>query len=138
MLDTARIIAFTATQAADQARLFYQDTLGLRLVADEPFALVFDANGVMLRISKVMSHTPLPFTVLGWDVTDIRQALQALQGRGVAFLRFEGFAQDEDGILQFEDGTLVAWFKDPDGNMLSLTQFPAGGDGAGRQPPPSR
>ena len=125
MLDTAKIIAFVATCAPDQARTFYQDTLGLRFVADDFFALVFDANGVMLRISKVQSHTPLPFTVLGWQVPDIRQAVRALHGRGVAFLRIEGFAQDEDGLLRFPDGTLVAWFKDPDGNTLSLTQFPS-------------
>lgn len=129
MLDTAKIIAFVATQAPGQARAFYEETLGLRLVADEQYALVFDANGPMLRISKVKSHTPFPFTVLGWEVKDIRQAVRALHARGVVFLRFEGFVQDEAGIFQFPDGTQVAWFKDPDENMLSLTQFPAYSNG---------
>jgi len=118
-------MAFVATKDTARARTFYERTLGLRLVADESFALVFDANGTMLRVQKVNQLTPNPFTALGWQVQDLRESIQTLVKKGVAFERFSipAFPQDEQGIWTADDGKKVAWFKDPDGNILSLTQF---------------
>jgi hypothetical protein len=96
----------------------------LTLLADEGFSLIFEANGIMLRISKVEAHIPAPFTVLGWDIPDIVTEVDRLAARGIHFERFSGMEQDEKGICTFPDETRVAWFKDPDGNILSLTQFP--------------
>ena len=125
VLGTAKVMAFVATKDSARARAFYQGMLGLRLVADESFALVFDANGTMLRVQKVNELTPHAFTALGWQVQDIRESIQTLVKKGVAFERFSipGFPQDELAIWTADDGTKVAWFKDPDGNILSLTQF---------------
>jgi catechol 2,3-dioxygenase-like lactoylglutathione lyase family enzyme len=123
MLANSELIAFGATTQPDRAKNFYGTTLGLRLVADEPFAIVFDANGTMLRLQKARSHTPPPFTVLGWKVKDIGAEVKALTEAGVTLERFQGFEQDEAGVYKAPDGTKVAWFKDPDGNVLSLTEF---------------
>lgn len=123
MLSTANIIAFVATRDAARARAFYESALGLRLVSQDPFALVFDAHGTMLRVTKVDELSLAPYTVLGWDVSDIRSTIQALQARGVAFQRYDGVPQDDLGIWTSPSGAQVAWFHDPDGNTLSLTQF---------------
>lgn len=92
-------------------------------MSDEAFALVFDANGTQPRIQKVKSVEPPPFTVLGWEVPDIELAVADLNGRGVIFERFDFFEQDDLGVWRADDETRVAWFKDPDGNLLSVTQF---------------
>jgi catechol 2,3-dioxygenase-like lactoylglutathione lyase family enzyme len=126
MLDSCPLIAFVATAQPEQARQFYGHVLGLRLVADEPFALVFDANGTTLRVAKVQQLTPAQNTILGWLVPDITSAVTELGRRGVAFERYEGMPQDGQGICAFPDGARVAWLKDPDGNTLSLTQLPGG------------
>jgi hypothetical protein len=99
--------------------------LQLRLTSDEAFALVFDCNGVMLRVQKVDSVRPVPYTSLGWHTKDISRLVQQLTDRGVQFDRYEGLTnqQDELGIWTSPAGARVAWFKDPDGNVLSLTQF---------------
>jgi catechol 2,3-dioxygenase-like lactoylglutathione lyase family enzyme len=123
MLSNAKIISFTATQDAPTAKEFYEQTLGLTLVADEPFAIVFDANGTMLRLQKVDAFKPQPFTTLGWDVANIEATITQLASKGVEFEHFPGLPQNELGITVFEDGAKVAWFKDPDGNLLSLTQM---------------
>ena len=123
MLQNHAVIAFLATPEPERAARFYRDVLGLRFIADEPFALVFDAHGTMLRIQKAPQHQPLPYTALGWRTPDIAAAVDGLTERGVAFERFAGFAQDERGVWAAPDGTKVAWFKDPDGNLLSLTAF---------------
>jgi catechol 2,3-dioxygenase-like lactoylglutathione lyase family enzyme len=115
------LMAFVATARPDAARAFYADVLGLELRSDDQFALVFDANGTTLRVAKVQQLAPAPFTVLGWVVDDIAAAIDALAGSGVRFERFAGMAQDERGIWTVEGGK-VAWFKDPDGNLLSLSQ----------------
>jgi catechol 2,3-dioxygenase-like lactoylglutathione lyase family enzyme len=117
-------MAFVATKNPDKAKAFYQDTLKLKSTADDPFALVFDANGTMLRVSKVKELTPAPFTVLGWHVTNIAAEIRELKGRGVAFEFFKGIQQDDSGVWTSPSGAKVAWFKDPDGNVLSLTEFP--------------
>jgi len=120
-LDVSDIVAFVATADAVRAREFYETVLGLRLIADDPFALVFDANGVMLRVQKVQTVSPAPYTSLGWRVADIGATIQGL--KGVTFERFPGLNHDDLGVWTSPRGALVAWFKDPDGNVLSLTQF---------------
>jgi catechol 2,3-dioxygenase-like lactoylglutathione lyase family enzyme len=123
MLDTADLVAFVATAKEGEARAFYGDVLGLPLVEDGPFALVFDVRGVMLRVTKVSAVEPAPYTVLGWSVPEIRAAVAGLAGRGVVFERYAGMPQDELGIWTSPSGARIAWFRDPDGNVLSLTQF---------------
>jgi catechol 2,3-dioxygenase-like lactoylglutathione lyase family enzyme len=125
-LGSAAVIAFVGVTDAARAKAFYADILGLRFVNEEPsHALVFDANGTMLRVSIVPQVAPARYTVLGWRVTDIAATIEALAGKGVRFERFPSFGQDERGIWTAPDGTRVAWFKDPDGNVLSVTQFTA-------------
>jgi catechol 2,3-dioxygenase-like lactoylglutathione lyase family enzyme len=124
MLGSCPIMAFVATKDAVRAKAFYQDVLGLKFVADDGYALVFDANGIVLRVAKAKELTPAPYTVLGWKVADIAAAMKDLTGRGVTFEQFPWMKGDELGVFTFQGGTRVAWFKDPDGNMLSLTQFP--------------
>ncbi len=123
MLTTANLRAFVATSDAAKAREFYEKTLGLTFVSDEPYALVFDANGTMLRIQKVKDVAPIPYTALGWQVDDISATITDLTKNGVVFERFPGIPFDELGICTFPNGDKVAWFKDPDGNLLSLDQM---------------
>lgn len=123
MLNTSPIIAFAAITDVTRARRFYEETLGLAFVADEPPALVFDANGTMLRLAKLPAVNAAPYTVLGWQVADIRAARDRLAANGVVFEQYPELPQDERGICTFPGGSRVAWFKDPDGNLLSLTQF---------------
>jgi catechol 2,3-dioxygenase-like lactoylglutathione lyase family enzyme len=117
-------ILFLATANAARARRFYEGVLGLRCIADEPHTLVFDAGGTMLRIQKVERVQAAPYTALGWAVADIREAVAALHAKGVRFERYDGLRQDEHGIWQTPSGARVAWFKDPDGHTLSLTEWP--------------
>jgi catechol 2,3-dioxygenase-like lactoylglutathione lyase family enzyme len=125
VLGTSKIVAFAPTTDPARARAFYEGVLGLRLVADEkPFALVFDANGTMLRVASVREHHPQPFTILGWEVESIETTVQQLTAVGVEFLRFPGMNDgDALGIWTSPSGARVAWFHDPDKNVLSLTQF---------------
>jgi catechol 2,3-dioxygenase-like lactoylglutathione lyase family enzyme len=123
MLGNHRIVAFLATRAGRRARAFYENTLGLSVVSDDDYALALDAGGIMLRIQKVSSFEPHPFTALGWHVSDIGTTVEMLCAAGVAFERFAGLDQDERGVWRSPGGALVAWFKDPDGNTLSLTQL---------------
>ena len=120
------IIGFVTIVDVDRAREFYRDALGLRLVSeDPPFALVFEANGIMLRLGMAKELPPAHGTVLGWQVPEITATIQNLVQAGVRFERFEGMTQDELGIWNSPYGAKVAWFKDPDGNILSVTEFPA-------------
>jgi catechol 2,3-dioxygenase-like lactoylglutathione lyase family enzyme len=123
MLEKQKLMAFLATEDGVAARKFYEQTLGLKVVSDDDFALAVDANGTMLRIQKVGSFTAHPFTALGWEVPDIEAAVVALAKRGIEFERFDGMDQDAHGIWAAPSGAHVAWFKDPDGNTLSLTQM---------------
>jgi len=125
----SKVIGFVATQNPARALKFYAGALGLKLISDEPFAIVFDANGTMLRVQKVHELRPARHTVLGWEVSDIRARIQELAAKGVRFERFDGLAQDESGVWTTPSGAKVAWFKDPDGNTLSLTQFQSGKQG---------
>ncbi len=122
MLGTAPVIAFLGTADPDAATVFYRDTLGLCFVADTPFAAVFDIGGTELRIQNVPSVTPTPQTALGWAVDQIEAAVSGLAARGVNFERFDGLAQDALGIWTAPGGARVAWFRDPDGNLLSHTR----------------
>jgi catechol 2,3-dioxygenase-like lactoylglutathione lyase family enzyme len=125
MLATSPVVPFLATAHPSQARTFFEDVLGLRLVSDDPFALVFDANGTTLRVAKVDSLSPQPFTVLGWVVADIAATIRLLAERGVRFERYPemGMVQDDLGVWTAPGGAQIAWFKDPDGNTLSVTQL---------------
>ena len=123
MLNTTRIISFVATKNPAIAREFYERTLGLSLVSDDPFALVFNVSGTMLRVAKVQELTPAKHAILGWDVQNIRAEIEQLTERGVRFERYAGLSQDEQGIWTSPTGAKIAWFKDGDGNTLSLTQF---------------
>lgn len=123
MLGDQEPMAFVATSRAGEALIFYRDVLGLTFVADEPFALVFQMGQVMLRIQKAEGHRPLPYTSLGWKVRGIAGRVAALKERGATFERFDGFNQDESDVWTAPSGARIAWFKDPDGNLLSLTEF---------------
>jgi catechol 2,3-dioxygenase-like lactoylglutathione lyase family enzyme len=128
MLAQSPIIAFVPTTDAARARGFYEGVLGLRLVSDDPFSLVFDANGTMLRVVKLQTFTPAPFTILGWNVPDIDDAVTRLTERGVAFEHCGMKDQDPRGIWTSPSGARVAWFKDPDGNVLSVSQLAPSAD----------
>lgn len=118
-----QLVSFVATRDPEAAKKFYRDVLGLRLVAEQlPYALVFDANGETIRVSVVPSFNPAAYTVLGWDVPDIQVAVKTLEGAGVHFELYPGMPQDEIGIWTAPGGAKVAWFKDPDGNTLSISQ----------------
>jgi catechol 2,3-dioxygenase-like lactoylglutathione lyase family enzyme len=123
MLGSTKIVAFVPTRDAGKARAFYEGVLGLRFVSDDGFALVFDANGIMVRVATVPPQfTPAQFTILGWQVTEIEKVVTGLQGKGVAFEKYGFLKQDELGIWTAPTGDKVAWFKDPDGNVLSVSQ----------------
>ena len=126
ILGGGELVAFAPTTDPAKARAFYEGVLGLRLVADEkPFALVFDANGTMLRVTTVHELHPHPFTVLGWHVENIEETVDKLAAAGVEFNRYKGVNDaDPRGIWNSPSGARVAWFKDPDGNVLSVTRFP--------------
>jgi catechol 2,3-dioxygenase-like lactoylglutathione lyase family enzyme len=121
VLATSSPIAFVATTRPEQCRAFYEGTLGLTLLADDQFSLVFDLAGVPLRVQKVRELQAQPFTALGWQVADIAGMVGALRGRGVVFERYPFLQQDADGVWDAPGGAKVAWFKDPDGNLLSVT-----------------
>jgi predicted enzyme related to lactoylglutathione lyase len=122
MLGSTNIVAFVPITDGDRARAFYEGVLGLRFVKDDGFALVLEANGIMVRAAKMKEVTPAQFTILGWQVSDIDGVAGALQKKGVHFEIFGFFKQDELGIWTAPTGDKVAWFKDPDGNILSVSQ----------------
>ena len=123
MLGSEKLVAFVATADPSGAKAFYRDSLGLSLVSEDSFAVVFDANGTMLRLAIVKEVIAPPYTVLGWVVDDIEAVVKRLQSAGVKFEYYPQFMkQDELGIWTAPAGTRVAWFKDPDGNTLSVSQ----------------
>ena len=123
ILSKSKVVAFAATENAARAKTFYGETLGLRLVSEDPFAVVFDANGTMLQVTPVHKRADAQYTVLGWEVADIAAAVRELSGRGVVFERFPGMLQSEEGVWTAPGGAKIAWFKDPDGNILSVAQM---------------
>jgi catechol 2,3-dioxygenase-like lactoylglutathione lyase family enzyme len=125
MLGSADLIAFVPTRDPGKAREFYETTLGLDFISEDPFALVFNAHGTTLRIAnvaEVKGFKPAPFTIVGWKVTNVSDTVGDLLKTGVQFERFPGMDQDAKGIWKSPSGAKVAWFKDPDGNILSITQ----------------
>jgi catechol 2,3-dioxygenase-like lactoylglutathione lyase family enzyme len=122
MLGSTNIVAFVPIKDAEKARAFYEGVLGLRFVKDDGFASAYDANGTMVRMAKVPQFTPAQFTILGWQVKEIEKVAAELQGKGVTFERYGFFKQDDLGIWTAPTGDKVAWFKDPDGNILSISQ----------------
>lgn len=125
MLNQAKLVAFVITADSIRARAFYEGLLGLRFVSDDQYALVMESNGNLLRIGKMPNFkATAQYTVLGWEVLDIEEAVSALGGKGIVFEKYGFPGQDERGIWSTPNGDQVAWFKDPDGNTLSLGQHP--------------
>jgi catechol 2,3-dioxygenase-like lactoylglutathione lyase family enzyme len=122
MLGSTDIIAFVPTKDSEKARSFYEGVLGLRFVSEDGYAAIFNANGVMLRVVKTQPFTPVQYTILGWRVQGIENIVTALVEKGVHFERFGFFKQDDLGIWIAPSGDKVAWFKDPDGNTLSISE----------------
>jgi catechol 2,3-dioxygenase-like lactoylglutathione lyase family enzyme len=126
MLAASTPVAFLATASPDRTRAFYAETLGLPLLVDDEFSLVFDLHGVSLRVQKVRELQPHPFTALGWQVMNAAGIVDALRARGVVFERYPFLQQDAHDLWDAPGGARVAWFKDPDGNLLSITEVRAG------------
>jgi catechol 2,3-dioxygenase-like lactoylglutathione lyase family enzyme len=123
MLAEARTVGFVPSTDLARSRAFYADTLGLEVVGQDAFALVVRTSNLTVRVTLVgESYHVQPFTVLGWEVDDIHAAILQLTARGVEFIRADGVDQDDDGVWTAPNGTRVAWFRDPDGNTLSLDQ----------------
>lgn len=125
MLGDRPLVAFVATADSARARIFYEQTLGLRLVEQTPFACVFAAGPTTLRVTVAERVTPAPYTVLGWSVDDVAAAVAELGARGVETLRYDGLLQDAQGVWTAPGGARIAWFHDPDRNVLSVAQPPA-------------
>jgi len=117
-----KLIGFVPIRDGEKARAFYEGTLGLRFVKDDGFALVFDSSGIMIRTAKMKEFSPAQYTILGWQVTGIEKVVRALRAKGVQFEVFGFFKQSELGIWTAPSGDKVAWFKDPDGNILSVSE----------------
>lgn len=124
-LGSQKLVAFVATRDPGRAKEFYRDTLGLPLVSEDEFALVFDAAGTMLRVTRVQELAVAKYTVLGWEVRDIISTVRRLRKAHVAMEHYPGMQQDDLGIWNSPSGGKVGWFKDSDGNTLSITQFKA-------------
>jgi catechol 2,3-dioxygenase-like lactoylglutathione lyase family enzyme len=124
-LGNADLAAFIPTTDAHRALHFYRDTLGLELVDEDGFGLVFKAREATLRVVKVERLAPASYTVVGWRVPDLESTQLQLAAKGIAFERYPGMEQDALGAWSAPGGARIAWFKDPDGNTLSLAQLPA-------------
>jgi len=122
MLADVNITPLLGTVKAEAAKAFYQDVLGLKFITDDTYAMVFEGKNARVRVSRVPVVSPTQYAVLAFNVENIEKAIDQLAGKGVIFARFGFFVQDERGIWSAPDGTKVAWFHDPDLNMLSLVQ----------------
>jgi catechol 2,3-dioxygenase-like lactoylglutathione lyase family enzyme len=114
-------VSFVPSSDLARSRVFYAGTLGLTFVREDAFALVFDAGGRTLRVVAAGEFTPQPFTVFGWEMSDVAAEVDDLTARGIEFLRYPHIEQDERGVWITPGGQQVAWFHDPDGNVLSLS-----------------
>lgn len=123
MLESAALVGFIGVSDLDQAQAFYGEQLELTLTDERPFALVAEIAGATLRITAVDDVAPVPYTALGWSVSDLDATIDRLVANGVAFTRYQGMGQDERGAWTAPGGSRIAWFLDPDGNNLSLTEF---------------
>lgn len=121
-LSHAKAACFVSVTDRARAKTFYGKTLGLTLKHEDDFAAVFDSNGTTLRVSPARDFRPQPFTVMGWEVSEIKATVAALAAAGIEFVRVPGLLQDDAGIWSPAPGIFIAWFKDPDGNMLSVAQ----------------
>jgi catechol 2,3-dioxygenase-like lactoylglutathione lyase family enzyme len=121
-LSAAQVVAFAPTKNLQVAQTFYEETLGLPLIAKDGFGLMFEVDGARIRVAKVETFEPASFTILGWRVPDVLQTVSSLAEHGVVFERYHGMKQDDFGIWSAPSGARVAWFKDPDGNVLSVSQ----------------
>lgn len=124
-LAVATLVGFVASSDLERSRRFYEGVLGLDLVEQDQFACVVRSGGTTVRITAVSNVVTAPYTVIGWEVDDIDRVVASLAGRGVVFLRYEGIEQDTAGIWTAPGGARVAWFSDPDGHTLSVTQHGA-------------
>lgn len=116
-------VTFLFTRDREAAKTFYRDVLGLRFIGSDDYADRFDLNGVALRVVPIADHVPSPHTVLGWDVDDITATVAALKAKGIEFQIYKGFGQNENGVWADPNGRAkIAWFLDPDGNNLSISQ----------------
>jgi len=122
MLKNSRIVGFVATSMPEISKQFYSELLGLVLVEETPFAIVLESKNAVIRVQKTDHVCPPPYTSLGWEVEDITATVYSLSDSGLEFEQFEGLEQDDLGVWNVPGGSKVAWFKDPDGNLLSLTQ----------------
>jgi len=122
MLSSAKLVAFAPTTNFGKSRSFYEGVLGLKFISQDGLALVMETNGTTVRVTKVGRFTPAQFTILGWEVEDIQDEVAALERKGVKFEHFPGLEQDALGIWAAPGGAKLAWFKDPDGNILSLSE----------------
>lgn len=126
MLETSEAVSFLPSEDLERSERFFHGVLNLPLVSRSPYAFAFQTGATTLRVTKVNELQPQPFTVFGWVVTDIRDVILALRERGTSMLRYEGMGQDDDSVWTTPTGDLIAWFHDPDGNVLSLTQLAQG------------
>jgi catechol 2,3-dioxygenase-like lactoylglutathione lyase family enzyme len=122
MLNERPVIGFIPTKDFARARTFYVDWLGLEELSVDAFALFVKASSISIRIFLAGEFTPAPYTILGWTVTDIAKAIEELAGRGIAFEHYAYLEQDASGVWTSPEGARVAWFKDLDGNTLSISQ----------------
>jgi catechol 2,3-dioxygenase-like lactoylglutathione lyase family enzyme len=125
MLASATLVAFVPTTDLERSHAFYGGLLGLRRVESSPFANAYDCAGTRLRVARVESFDPHPFTVVGWRVSDLAATVAALRAAGVEPLRYDGMDQDTDGAWLSPQGARIAWFHDADGNTLSIAEPPA-------------
>jgi catechol 2,3-dioxygenase-like lactoylglutathione lyase family enzyme len=123
VLESSEVVAFVGASDLARAQAFYEQTLGLTVTECSDFVCVLDANGTMLRVTAVPEAARASYTVLGWRVGDIAATVRELTARGVVFRRYASMGQDDTGVWTTPGGDKVAWFADPDGNVLSLTQF---------------
>jgi len=124
MLENPKITAFLPTINPEQSKQFYTDTLGLKLISEDVYALEFEGSGIFLRITVVEKFEPHPFTVLGFKIEDIATQIKSLSKKGVEFEKYNYFEQDNLGVWNSPSNAKIAWFKDPDGNLVSLTEYP--------------
>jgi catechol 2,3-dioxygenase-like lactoylglutathione lyase family enzyme len=122
MLESLNLIAFLTTARPAESRTFYQDRLGMLFMGEDANFLIFDSNGTVLRIQKASSFTPTPQTALGWEVSDLVHEVEELVNAGIPMIRRKGFEQDQLGVWTAPDGTMIVWFQDPDGNVLTLSE----------------
>ncbi|BCJ47788.1 glyoxalase [Actinoplanes ianthinogenes] len=134
MLAAATPIAFLPSLDLDRSRQFFADRLGLTVEEVTPFACVLRVGATTLRVTKVDQLRAQPFTVFGWEVPDISATVAGLTAAGIEFLRYDGVDQDSAGVWTTPGGDHIAWFRDPDGNTLSLTEFARSSHGSGSAP----